>query len=222
MQFDLHTHSRHSPDSLASPAALVLEGRKKGLTGIAVTDHDTIRGGLEARDANRDPDFWVIVGAEIKTDAGDVIGLFLEREIRSRRALEVIQEIHEQGGVAVLPHPFRSRPPREDVVGAVDLLEVFNARLRPEQNRQARDLAERLERPTVCGSDAHFASDVGACRVVLPGSDVRAALARAVLNTAYTPPFKTSASQIIKAWRSGRYGRIPYHSARLLKRILLG
>lgn len=222
MFLDLHVHTRYSPDSLSSPEALLQEAKRKGLNGIAVTDHETIRGGLEVRDRNRDADFHVIVGSEIKTEAGDVIGLFLEREIRTRRALDVIQEIHEQGGLALLPHPFRGRPPREDVVEAVDFLEVFNARLQPERNLQAQELAVRLGKPSVCGSDAHFSSDVGTCRLGLYGSDIRSALPGAVLHTGYSPPFKTSASQVIKAWRSGDYSGIPYHAARLMKRIFWG
>jgi predicted metal-dependent phosphoesterase TrpH len=164
----------------------------------------------------------VIVGCEIATDAGDIIGLFLKEEIRSRVALDVIREIHEQAALALLPHPFHKRPPREDVVNAVDLLEVFNARSSPEGNRRAQELATRLGKPSVCASDAHFLSDVGTCRVYLEGRDTRTALltGATVLHTGYSPRYKAPASQIIKAWRRGRYQDIPMHAASMMKRVL--
>lgn len=224
MFLDLHIHTHFSHDCLSSPAALLRTAKRKGLDGIAVTDHDTVRGALETRDRNRDPDFHVIVGCEIATDAGDIIGLFLKEEIVSRKALEVIQEIHRQGGLALLPHPFQGRSPREDLVQAVDLLEVFNARLRPEGNQKALELATRLGKPGVCGSDAHFLSDVGTCRIQLEDTDARSALLRGAgaLHTGYSPRYKTSVSQIIKAWRHRNYKDLPYHLARMMKRLMLG
>lgn len=225
MLFDLHIHTRFSPDCLSAPEDVLEKAKRRGLNGIAITDHDTIRGGLETRDRNRDPDFHVIVGSEIKTEAGDVIGLFLKKEISSRIALDVVREIHEQEGLALLPHPFRGgRSPREDVAEAVDLFEVFNARTRPESNRRAGELAGRLGKLTVCASDAHFASDVGTCSVLLEGADIRSALLRGprVLNTGYTPPYKMSASQVVKAFRSGNYAGMPSHAARMVKRLIWG
>ena len=222
MRLDLHVHTRFSADCLSSPEALLEMARRKGLNGVAVTDHDTIRGGLAARDRNRDPDFHVIVGSEVKTDAGDVIGLFLEKEVLSKNALEVIAEIHSQGGLALLPHPFRGRPPREDVGAAVDLIEVFNARTKPERNQQAQELANQLRKPSVSCSDAHFLSDLGTCAVIVEGPDIRSTLLRGprTLDTGYTPAYKMSASQVVKAFRSGNYAGIPYHGAKLMKRLI--
>jgi predicted metal-dependent phosphoesterase TrpH len=222
MLLDLHVHTSFSPDCLSSPKDLVDTAKRRGLHGVAVTDHDTVRGGLEARRHNRDRDFHVIVGSEITTDAGDIIGLFLEAEIHNCDALEVIREIHEQGGLALLPHPFRGRPPREEVVRAVDLVEVFNARMDPASNGKAQELARRLGKRSVCASDAHFLSDLGTCSVLLEDTDIRTGLLRGAiaLHTGYSPRYRTSASQIIKAWRSGNYSRVPYHAARMLKRML--
>ena len=104
--YDLHMHSRHSFDGLMAPAHIVRIARRRGLAGIAVSDHNTIAGGLEAVAANHDPDFLVIVGAEMQTEVGDILGLFLTREITSRRSLDVVADIHEQGGIAILPHPY--------------------------------------------------------------------------------------------------------------------
>jgi len=100
-------HTVYSRDGAIKPADAIRIAKKRGLDGIAVTDHDTIRGGLEALKL-RPEDLDVIVGAEIKTDRGDVIGLFLNEEIRERDHIEVIEAIRRQGGVAVVPHPFDS------------------------------------------------------------------------------------------------------------------
>lgn len=222
MLLDLHVHSGFSPDCLSSPAALLRAARKRGLDAIAVTDHDTIQGGLAVSALNRDPTFNVIIGCEVTTEAGDIIGLFLRREIRSHKALDVIAAIHEQGGLALLPHPFHPRPPRHDVASAVDLIEVFNARVAPAANEQAYDLAARLGKISVCGSDAHFLSDVGRCRVLAEGSDARTALLSGIkrLETNYTRLYKTAASQAIKAWRQRKYGKIPFHVASTIRRFI--
>jgi len=224
MFLDLHVHTSFSFDSLSSPEKVLRAAKQKGLDGLAVTDHDTIEGALEVRDRNRDHDFVVIVGCEKSTEAGDIIGLFLQKEIRSYKALEVIAEIHEQGGVALLPHPFHGRSPRDEVANAVDLLEVFNARTSPESNRKAVALADRLGKTAICSSDAHFVSDIGTCRVLLEDTDPRAALLRGArrLDTCYSPRYKTSASQIIKAWKCRKYGSIPVHLTRMVKRLVAG
>jgi len=75
LKYDLHMHTVYSRDGAIKPADAIRIAKKRGLDGIAVTDHDTIRGGLEALKL-RPEDLDVIVGAEIKTDRGDVIGLF--------------------------------------------------------------------------------------------------------------------------------------------------
>lgn len=174
---DLHTHSRHSHDSLTRAKDIVRLAKKRGLTGVAVTDHNTIAGALEAQESNDDTVFEVIIGSEVATDAGDVIGLFLSREIQSRSAESVIEEIHDQGGLAVLPHPFRTRPSSEDTARRVDAIEVFNSREGVASNARARELALRLSKPAVCGSDAHFGFEVGSCRVLVEGDDSRAGIA---------------------------------------------
>lgn len=102
MKFDLHIHSKYSYDSLLRPGTIIKVAKKKGLDGVAITDHNTIRGGVEVLKVNKDDDFVVIVGSKIKTECGDVIGLFLTDEIRSRVFADVVGEIRSQGGLTVL------------------------------------------------------------------------------------------------------------------------
>jgi predicted metal-dependent phosphoesterase TrpH len=161
LYFDCHIHSNHSHDSLMRPGRILKQAKKAGLTGVAITDHDTIRGSLEARKLEKEIGVTVIPGAEILTGSGDIIGLLVNEEIRSRRWDEVIDEIREQGGVSVLPHPYRSHPNVLELAKAVDLIEVWNARSTVEQNERALQLAGRLQKPGMYGSDAHTYAEIG-------------------------------------------------------------
>ncbi|MCE5337522.1 MAG: PHP domain-containing protein [Methanomicrobiaceae archaeon] len=173
---DLHIHTRCSRDSLMDPARVVHVARTRGLAGIAVTDHDTIRGGILAREANRDKDFQVVVGAEIKTEYGDVLGLFLEQEIVTRKFDDVVGEIHAQGGLAVLAHPYRRYPSPERLAGRVDLIEGFNSRSRRQTNALSMTLGRISGKGTVGGSDAHVYAEIGRGVTVCAGEEIEEAL----------------------------------------------
>ena len=141
---DFHVHTSFSHDSPMPPRLVIEMARRRGLAGIAVTDHDTIEGALAVLDCNRHSDFLVIPGIEVKSDLGDIIGLYLERQIRSRRFADVIQEIHEAGGVVYVPHPIRTfgaeRIPRIHTEHpAIDLWEKFNGRYGPADFVQSRE-----------------------------------------------------------------------------------
>lgn len=143
-----------------SPAKIVDVSRKKGLAGIAVADHHTIQGGLRTRDLNRSS-FIVIVGSEIKTEWGDVVCLFLEREITSRRFLEVTEEVRKQDGLLILAHPYWKHNLSEELLSHVDLIEVFNSRISPSRNLKAEKLAQKTGLPQVAASDAHLPWEIG-------------------------------------------------------------
>jgi len=175
---DLHTHSRASFDSLASPAALIRTAAKRGLTHLAITDHDRIDGALEGREvaAGIAPDLTVIVGEEIKTADGDLVALFLAEAVPpGLPAEEAIDAIRAQGGLVGIPHPFDRfrgsmlRDARmESLVTKVDWVETHNARIAVgDGNRQAAELAHREERPGIAVSDAHSAFEVGVAYTVL-------------------------------------------------------
>lgn len=182
LKYDLHMHSIYSRDGVVKPADIVRIAKKRGLDGIAVTDHDTIRGGLEVEKL-KPRDLDVIVGAEIKTDRGDVIGLFLNEEIRARDHLEVIDAIRRQGGVAIVPHPFDSmrgsafwltdRDARK-----MDAVEVLNARcVLRRSNRMADAYADDYGIGKVGGSDAHFGAEIGNAGTLVPdGGDIARAI----------------------------------------------
>ena len=162
---DLHMHTRHSPDAVLTPDRLVDHARRAGLDRIAITDHNTIDGALDA--ASRHPDF-VIIGEEVDCrGGGHVIGLFLREAIPpGLPLLEIVDRIRAQGGIVYAPHPFaqlrhgHARGTR--FVDVADVVEVHNARaFLPAWNRRAADAARRAGLPAAAGSDSHFAHEVG-------------------------------------------------------------
>ncbi|NQE05720.1 Error-prone DNA polymerase [ANME-1 cluster archaeon GoMg1] len=163
--FDLHIHSSYSFDSFSKPANIVEKAIQRGLKGIAITDHNTIRGGVEAYQyaLEKHPDFIVIVGSEINTPSGEILGLFLKEEIKDRDPYNVIAGIKNQGGIVILPHPFKrgNLHSQEDLLSLFDAIEVFNARTFIKDNLKALALAESCNKPITGGSDAHFIHEIG-------------------------------------------------------------
>ena len=164
---------------LASPRRRRSCGRPptRGLTHLAITDHDRIEGALRARDAAPDG-LTVIVGEEVKTADGDLIAVFLERAVApGRPARETIAEVREQGGLVGIPHPFdRFRgsmlkdPRLEAMGGLVDWVEAHNARIvGGTGNERAAAFARELGLPGIAVSDAHSTLEVGVAYTMLDG-----------------------------------------------------
>ncbi|MFW6057108.1 MAG: PHP domain-containing protein [Chloroflexota bacterium] len=208
---DLHVHSCYSHDGVMEPREIIELARKSGLTGVAVTDHDTIAGGEHASRLSP-PDISVIIGAEIMTDKGEVIGLFLREEIRSRRLMDVIAEIRSQDGLVIVPHPFdalRSSafPITDDLAPAVDAIEGLNARcILGRYNRQAVNFATRHGLAVVGGSDAHYPGEVGAAGVITDSPDIRQAILdrRVTLFGNRTSLFNHARTKVRKLYRATR------------------
>jgi predicted metal-dependent phosphoesterase TrpH len=166
LKYDLHLHSRYSPDGTLDVKDIVRIARKRGLDGIAITDHDTVRGGLDALKLKPEG-IDVICGCEVNTDRGDVIGLFLTEEIKARDHVAVIEEIHAQGGVVVVPHPFDSIRGSafwlaDRDAPLIDGVEVINARcVFRRSNASADRYADRYALAKIGGSDAHFGAEIG-------------------------------------------------------------
>lgn len=142
-----HVHTYYSFDSLLSPSRVVSFAQKKGISILAVTDHDTINGSLEARKFARAKGLEVIIGAEYSTEKGDIIGLFLKDELLPGNSKRVIAGIKEQGGLVVLPHPVRLRDIDENLMKAVDLVECYNSRVGKIGNDFACALARKYNKP---------------------------------------------------------------------------
>lgn len=175
---DLHNHSHFSRDSIASPEHILRRALARKLDVIAVTDHNTTRGGMALRDlvAKKNAPIRVIVGEEVKTSQGEVLGLFLSEDVPAQlTAAETIERIHAQGGVAGAPHPydmFRSglHPEVLDAVaGSLDFIEGLNARMIVgAANDKAREYATARNIPMSAASDAHSPREIGRAWVAMP------------------------------------------------------
>ena len=174
---DFHMHTSYSGDCDTPPEVVVDRCRKAGLNCIAITDHNKIQGALEAR---RLADFTVIVGEEVKSSQGDIIGLFLEEEVpKGLSPLETVRRIRDQGGLVMVPHPIDAirRGPLSpaalhEILPYVDLIEVLNARTMLSRDlERCRRLAAETAIPPVAVSDAHTPGELGSAYMELDGFD---------------------------------------------------
>jgi predicted metal-dependent phosphoesterase TrpH len=179
---DLHTHSSASFDSLADPGKMIEKARRLGLTHLAITDHERVDGAQRARDL-APSDLQVIVGEEIRSRDGDLIGLFLEQAVPpGLSAADTAAAIREQGGLVGLPHPFDSfrssggskageaERKLEELATIVDYVETHNARAYRDANPLAGAFAERHGLPGTASSDAHSITELGVASTILPGT----------------------------------------------------
>jgi predicted metal-dependent phosphoesterase TrpH len=175
---DLHMHTDHSHDCATPVEVLLASAREQGLGAIAVTDHNEISGALEAsaqaEEAGPQAPIKVIVAEEVKTAGqGEVIGLFLREKIPRGLSLEeTVAEIHRQGGIVYVPHPFdrmHSVPDYEHllkIVEQVDAIEIFNPRVAIGAfNEEAARFAAKYRIPAGAGSDSHVAQGLGSVRI---------------------------------------------------------
>jgi len=186
---DLHAHSSASFDSLSDPVALTRAAAARGITHLAITDHDRVDGAQRARDA-RIPGITVLVGSEVRTRDGDLIALFIERPIEvGLPPREAIAAIREQGGLVGIPHPYDgtrgsllAKGDRVELLALVDWIEGWNARLlAPGGNARAAALAAEHGVPSVASSDAHSIMEIGNAATVMSGDPSTAAGMRAAL-----------------------------------------
>jgi predicted metal-dependent phosphoesterase TrpH len=166
---DLHMHTEHSHDCAVPVEALLDYAEAQGLGAIAITDHNVFSGAVKAVDLARRRKLVVVPGEEVKTESGEVIGLFLEHEIpRGMSMGETIAAIREQNGVVYLPHPFDRLHTIADAgtlhrhLAEIDVFEVYNARLLFEGfNDEALRFARKYNLTMGAGSDAHVLQGVG-------------------------------------------------------------
>jgi hypothetical protein len=169
--FVVHVHTRFSFDSLTDPKALALRAVKHGIDVLAVTDHNTWRGAVEtsgAAQSLRLP-LRVVIASEVHTDQGDLIGLFLKDDLQEFSALDFCDQVHEEGGLVMLPHPYRWHRLDEPLLGKIDLVEVYNGRTSARENQKAAALAKQRGLPELAGPDAHRLPELELARVEFEG-----------------------------------------------------
>jgi hypothetical protein len=217
-----HVHTKHSFDSLTDPRALAVRAAKLGIDVLAVTDHDTWRGAVDTMAAARELDarLRVVIASEVHTDQGDLIGLFLKDDLRARSALKFCDEVHEHGGLVLLPHPYRWHRLDEALLQRVDLIEVFNARTSRSENERAEALARERGLPGLTGPDAHRLGELGLTRVVFDGElpADEEGLKHALLHASRR--YHTEAGSVWNDWISLSVSLLRYPSAKLAWRLV--
>jgi predicted metal-dependent phosphoesterase TrpH len=168
LKIDLHVHTCYSHDAVTTLKEVITYSKKRGLDGVAITDHDTLLGALKLLQKN---EILVIPGIEITTMNGHIIALNITKTIPPKLDLsETVQRIHEAGGIAVAAHPtsvYKSTFNQQ--VTFCDAIEVINSAAVPFSfsTYLSRKLANRLKLPQTGGSDAHYAPEIGAAYTII-------------------------------------------------------
>lgn len=164
VKIDLHIHTNKS-DGLGDPGQVLEYGKKIGLDGLVLTDHDNFNGYNEIKDTDLAKELMVFPSVEITTPRCDVLA-YNVTEVFEGTVSEIIKKIHSVGGAAVLAHPYGGFWPNPvtndiEIVKKFDAIEVFNAMTPLEANVEAMELAKKLKKPGTGGSDAHPLKAVG-------------------------------------------------------------
>lgn len=174
LHIELHCHSHASHDGMITPDGLAKAAMRHGLDAVAITDHDTIAGALEFRAwmGRHNIPLEIVIGEERTLEDGcHLIGLFLREPLKSGTEREAVDEIRAQGGLSLVPHPFRKDGlcgPNASMAVAADAWEIHNAKCSHALNEQARKAFAGGGEGIFGGSDAHYEADVGECVNIIP------------------------------------------------------
>ena len=173
---DLHIHTVYS-DGVVDPLNVVKYAKRVGLNGISITDHNTLQGSLRALEAVKSlklKEFIVIPGIEITTEYGHILVYGLTSIRRFTTVVELIDIVREENGIIALAHPYGKLlflPYRAvetpEIIRNIDAIEIVNGKTPPISNRRARELALKLQKPGIGGSDAHTLTEIGTVRTVV-------------------------------------------------------
>ena len=180
---DFHIHTRFSRDSILTEEKFIEKAIERGLTHVSITNHNNVEGAIAVRDKVAElglsDRLTVILGEEVSTADGEVVGVFLSKTIpRGLSAKETADEIHRQGGLVSIPHPFdpfrgshiKEGPLRNLAeLGKIDMVEVFNCRVTLQRhNAEAAEFADRYGIAGIAASDSHSSFEVAMAFNALP------------------------------------------------------
>jgi predicted metal-dependent phosphoesterase TrpH len=166
LKLDLHLHSEYSGDGMGSPEEIIKILKKKGLDGMAITDHNNIEGSLKAIKI-APKNFIVIPGIEISTSNGHIIALNVRETIQRELSVEeTVDKILDLGGIPIVPHLYRNMSGinKDNLMKSrskVSVIEVFNSCSVPQSNLKTAKLAKELKLGGTGGSDSHNPKYVG-------------------------------------------------------------
>jgi predicted metal-dependent phosphoesterase TrpH len=212
MLVDLHNHTRHSPDSRNRLRDYERAHSRGRVDVVAITDHNTVAGAMDFRER---ASFPVIVGEEIDTADGELIGLFLEAHVPvGLSATETAERIRAQGGLVYLQHPFyrlvrsRMRPDAREHLRGRGLLDIVEARnggpFTAADNARALQWARACGLPHAAASDAHDPAAIGSCVSVMPAGTVEAATLPDLLRAATAIDRRSPAPVALARHAAGR------------------
>lgn len=174
VKIDLHTHSVYSKhtiwgdEAFGTPMQMIHMAIEKGLNGLAITDHNSVRGALEGlKYVKKLKNFLLIPGTEVSSLGGHIVALGIKEDIPRKLTIqETIDRIHDLGGIAIAAHPYAGWPRIASLRDAIrkykfDAIEVLNGGTRVRANRRAYMIAKELGRPVTAGSDSHYWRDLG-------------------------------------------------------------
>ncbi len=169
-KMDSHIHSKYSPDSKSKLEDIFKVAKKKDIEIIGISDHNTVEGSKKAQKLSKDYNLLVIPSIEVSTLEGHILGFGCEENIkRDLQAAETIDLIHDQGGLAIIPHPYcfyrHGLLCKENYKELkIDAIETKNARfIIGYCNNKAKKLSKKENLPGLGASDAHFYKFVGDC-----------------------------------------------------------
>ncbi len=211
LKLDLHIHSQYSDDGQGSPKNIIKLLQKKGLHGMAITDHNTVEGSLKALKV-APKDFIVIPGVEISTKDGHIIALNVKEDIARNLSIEVtIDKIIDLGGLAIVPHLFRNmsgikKEKLKKIHTKIPALEVYNSCSLPKTNIKTAKIAKDLNLGGTGGSDSHDLLYVGYAYTTVDTTDMD-------INTILSEIYKK------KTWGEGILMPLSYRRDRMIKSL---
>jgi len=212
IKLDLHIHSQYSEDAVGSLKDIIKSLKKKGLQGMAITDHNTVEGSLKAVKI-APKDFIIIPGIEISTSDGHMMALNVEKNIsRNLSIQETIEKIIDQGGTPIVPHLFRNmsgikKEKLNTIHKRINAIEVFNACSMPKTNLKIVKIAKELNLGGTGGSDSHDPAYAGYAYTIVDTTDINTDTILSEINKkktwgeGITMPFEYRRNRMLKSIR---------------------
>ena len=211
IKLDLHIHSQYSEDGTGSPKEIIKILQKRGLQGMAITDHNNVEGGLQAQKV-APKDFIVIPGIEISTNKGHIIALDIKENIKKNLSVEeTIDKIIDVGGIPTVPHLFRSMSGikinmLKEIYQKISAIEVFNSCSDLKTNLKTMKIAKNFNLGGIGGSDSHVPEYVGYGYTIINSTDFSIDSVLSEINKK-------------KTWGDGNTLPLNYRSERVIKSI---
>ena len=165
-----HIHTNYSSDCNSRPSEIVDFLVERGVEIAIITDHNAIEGAQEAKlyaDSKYKEKIQVIIGEEVLSDVGDIIGFPILKEIPTGKYQDIISNMKAQNAKICLPHPYKSHDlfliHDDKFISEFDFIEVFNSRLKDNLNFYAEKLCKKFQKIPIIGNDAHTIEDLDNC-----------------------------------------------------------